>query len=312
MHKRLSTNLPPYWFHVDYPVDFPVMCEHDRMSPRKSRTFHIHNGLELGLCQFGKGTFVIEEKAFNFSAGDVFIISNLEAHYALAREDSKWIWVYFEPIDLFGAIAEEPELLKTDAYAGAKFGNRIPKGTVPVLGQLILEIIDEWDNKQEFHRDRIKSLLLHFLIELRRLFVNKPIKFSPAPRKAPSIIYRLKPALDAMRLRFHESLKIDALSRECNMSSVYFRTLFGETFNKSPLKYLNEYRITIACKLLTNTDEKILTIATDCGFPTLSSFNRQFWQLTGRTPREWRKMNGNSRLELLKRVKNTASNSYYS
>ena len=43
-----------------------------------------------------------------------------------------------------------------------------------------------------------------------------------------------------------------------------------------------------ACYLLTNTKDSILSIAIQCGFTTLSSFNRTFRMVKGMTPREYR------------------------
>jgi len=47
-------------------------------------------------------------------------------------------------------------------------------------------------------------------------------------------------------------------------------------------------RIQEALLRLRTTDEKILSIALQCGFNDLSYFNRTFKRLLGRTPRECR------------------------
>ena len=74
------------------------------------------------------------------------------------------------------------------------------------------------------------------------------------------------------------------------MSAGHFRRLFSGAFGKGPKAYLNDYRISMAGNLLRSTDKKILEVALDCGFPTLSCFNRQFKKKTGIAPRKFRKM----------------------
>jgi len=45
----------------------------------------------------------------------------------------------------------------------------------------------------------------------------------------------------------------------------------------------------MASSLLISTDKRVLDIALETGFPTLSSFNRDFKKQLGSSPREWRK-----------------------
>ena len=59
----------------------------------------------------------------------------------------------------------------------------------------------------------------------------------------------------------------------------------GQSF----IAFLNEYRLNAAAEALQTTDETILTIASRCGFETLSYFNRAFKAHFGMTPREYRK-----------------------
>ena len=54
--------------------------------------------------------------------------------------------------------------------------------------------------------------------------------------------------------------------------------------NMSPLEYINQVRIRMACEHLKRTDEPIAEIAVKCGFSTNSTFNRNFKQLLGVTP----------------------------
>jgi AraC family transcriptional regulator, dual regulator of chb operon len=69
------------------------------------------------------------------------------------------------------------------------------------------------------------------------------------------------------------------LARSC-------RRYYGITFSE----LLNRARIERAKFLLRNTDEKVTTIAFDCGYGNLANFHRVFARLTGRTPNAWRRL----------------------
>ncbi|NJC24556.1 AraC family transcriptional regulator [Neolewinella antarctica] len=64
----------------------------------------------------------------------------------------------------------------------------------------------------------------------------------------------------------------------------YFKKVTGKTF----VTYLTNFRIVYACKLLSDEHSTIAEVAFDCGFNSLSQFNRSFKKVTERTPTEYR------------------------
>jgi AraC-like DNA-binding protein len=66
--------------------------------------------------------------------------------------------------------------------------------------------------------------------------------------------------------------------------SRYFTRIVGIPF----YAYVQSVKVDRACYLLMNTADSILSIAIQCGFTTLSSFNRTFRLTKGMTPREYR------------------------
>ena len=65
----------------------------------------------------------------------------------------------------------------------------------------------------------------------------------------------------------------------------YFKNTMGTSF----IDYLNEYRLTMASRLLISSASSILDIAAEVGFDNLSYFNRVFKQKYSMTPRQFRK-----------------------
>lgn len=59
--------------------------------------------------------------------------------------------------------------------------------------------------------------------------------------------------------------------------------------HKSPMNYLNFYRIERACFQLLNSDASIIEIAMNCGFNDLSYFIKTFRKYKGITPAKYRK-----------------------
>lgn len=67
--------------------------------------------------------------------------------------------------------------------------------------------------------------------------------------------------------------------------------LFKETIGKTPIEYLNAYRINVACEQIKYLDKQITEVALDCGFTDLSYFTKVFKKYMGITPSEYLKRN---------------------
>jgi AraC-like DNA-binding protein len=66
--------------------------------------------------------------------------------------------------------------------------------------------------------------------------------------------------------------------------SRYFKKASGHTFTEM----VRGLRIANACRLLARTDSTIAAISQAVGYGNLANFNRQFRQVVGLTPREYR------------------------
>jgi AraC-like DNA-binding protein len=65
----------------------------------------------------------------------------------------------------------------------------------------------------------------------------------------------------------------------------FFKKATGKTYSD----YLNELRINEACRLLVQTEKSINQISFECGFESLSYFNRVFLSKKEMTPSKYRK-----------------------
>jgi AraC-like DNA-binding protein len=62
----------------------------------------------------------------------------------------------------------------------------------------------------------------------------------------------------------------------------FFKRATGKTFSD----YVNDIRIGLACSLLTESDRTVNEIAYQCGFESLSYFNRVFLKKKNTRPRD--------------------------
>ncbi len=93
---------------------------------------------------------------------------------------------------------------------------------------------------------------------------------------------------------YDSNLSLTSISEKFGMSGNYISRLFKEEFGESFVSYLIRYRIEKAKQYLRTTAEPIQHIATLVGYTHSVSFNRVFKKLVGKTPGEYRSMNGES------------------
>lgn len=106
-------------------------------------------------------------------------------------------------------------------------------------------------------------------------------------------------AMDYISDHYMEPIRVEQLAKYSHLSETHFRRVFTEYMHMGPLEYINTVRIRTACEHLKKTEEPVADIAHKCGFTTNSTFNRNFKQMMGVTPVEWRKRPENYEQRLL-------------
>jgi AraC-like DNA-binding protein/quercetin dioxygenase-like cupin family protein len=85
------------------------------------------------------------------------------------------------------------------------------------------------------------------------------------------------------------SLDAGAAAQIACISPSAFSRFFKRETGKTFTDYVIELRCSTACLKLLKSDAPISLIAEECGFPTLSNFNRIFLEYTKKTPSSYRK-----------------------
>lgn len=87
---------------------------------------------------------------------------------------------------------------------------------------------------------------------------------------------------------FRKKISLRELAEMLFMTPTSFSRYFTSRNNKSFSSFVSEIRIKHACKLLIETDLPVSTISYECGFNTLSNFNKQFRDVMLKKPSEYK------------------------
>lgn len=99
---------------------------------------------------------------------------------------------------------------------------------------------------------------------------------------------KIQPAIDYIANNYQTNITNDILSRECGISTVYFRKIFTEVFGVSPRIYVMQFRLDIAKGLLKKGKyPKIEDVAMHVGYSDVYQFSKMFKKHTGVSPKKY-------------------------
>lgn len=84
------------------------------------------------------------------------------------------------------------------------------------------------------------------------------------------------------------NLSLDELAFLCNMSLATFKRKFSEHYRQPPAKYILSQKLERAAQLLHLPGKSVSDIAFECGFESVSGFDKAFKKHTGKNPSEFR------------------------
>lgn len=131
----------------------------------------------------------------------------------------------------------------------------------------------------------IKSCLFALLYHMNQCSTAATIDNSQ-----PQLSYsRLKNALYYVQKFYDRKVTIKRAAEECGFSESHFMKLFKEFTGMSFNAYLVNYRLELAAKQLSETDNKVIDIMHNCGFHNQSYFTRAFQRKYQKPPLLYRK-----------------------
>lgn len=270
--------------------DMMPIRNYDYFAPLGINPMHCHWHDEMELFKLVKGKLKIQcgDKFFFAVPGSLMFFNSGEIHAAEPTTD--------EPID-FRSIVFHPDMLCDRDLIRAKYITPVLKGRMILPTDLSYdsEIVGTFDRlfgvldvKEFGYELEVKSLLFHIFARL-----SKNVKIEEVPVHTSASAQSIKKVIEFINDNYPTPITIEQLSAISNMSQGHFCRLFKQITLKTPVQYINNVRISKAVELLISSDRKVLDIALDTGFNSLSYFIGVFKESVGITPTKFRREYGN-------------------
>lgn len=253
---------------------------------------HFHNYLEIGYCYYGGGFLCFGDEKRAYRDGSITIIPANFPHRTQGQVGGIERWEYLF-LDISGILkkfyADNPRFREQFLRTMMHTPYLVDEQEHPSLATVIKAILNENREQKPHAEDAVNGYLLVLIQEISRL-QGQDVLSEPHPHEPR--LEKVRDALEYIELHYADEIKIKDLANVCHISESHFRKLFVQCMKVPPLEYVNLVRIQKACDLLLETDESLEALAWKTGFPSLSTFMRNFKKLVGDTPKQWILKNG--------------------
>lgn len=245
--------------------------------------WHYHPEYELTYIVKGNGYRIIGNTYENYKDGDLVLLGPNLPHTwtgkAIYKESFEAVVIQFSK-EFIGAFLgfEEAEQIKK------LFENSIRGISFDANSKLIDSImtLTELDGMNKILR---LILVLHELSQTKYKLIA-PNTFHTIVSKKSEM--RINEVCLFIQKNFNTAISLKQVANQIYLTESNFCKFFKKATGKTYSDYLNEIRINEAARLLLQTDKTISQISFECGFETLSYFNRVFLKKKNKTPSVFR------------------------
>ncbi|HIT89045.1 MAG TPA: AraC family transcriptional regulator [Candidatus Merdenecus merdavium] len=267
--------------------DFPLEFYHITPShPRYEMSYHWHVEFELIRILKGEFDLNIDEQNFVAKQGDLVFIKDGALHGGIPK-DCIYECIVFDLNSLFKKNSFPQKQMQKLLSHHLMIHYLFPKSD-DQLHQIANTLFDAMRLKNEGYELSVIGNLFHLFGTIFGYHLYTEI--TNIPNKNTKRILQLKNALSLIESNYSSPLTLDDLAKAAGMNAKYFCRFFHEMTHRTPIDYLNYYRIEEACLQMITSDSTITEVALNCGFNDISYFIKTFKKYKGMTPKKYLSM----------------------
>lgn len=263
------------------------------VAPYFDVNWHFHSEYQLFVVLKGKGTRFIGDHMQNFKDGDMVLTgpdlphlwkNDKAYHIPENRLETHGVVIYFPHNFLNNSVFQLDEF---ESIAGmlrkSTRGIEIKGKTNLQVRQMMLDLVPMKGVKGIVQLLKILQTIADsneckLIADAAYINTNKESERD-----------RMGQVYEYVMHNYQGKVSLEEAAQLSNLSVSSFSRFFKSRMNKSFTDFVTEVRISHACKLLHETDLNISEISYECGFFTLSNFNKLFKERVKKTPVEYRR-----------------------
>lgn len=264
--------------------DFPLAYYFvDEDYPRYRMTMHWHRETELIRVRSGSMRIYLDDGELLMEPGDLLTVGGGVIH---GGEPEKCVYecIVFDPLALMPNVESCRNALRPLLRHSIFIKAPIVSGD-PVFHAAVDALFSQ-GARIAGHELQVLAAVIDFLsCQLNHI---PSAQLHTVSERTWQKAEQLKPALEYIEQHYGQHITLETLARLTGFSPKYFCRYFRAIVHRSPIDYLNYYRIECAAHFLVNNDMNVAEVAVHCGFADSSAFIKQFRKYKGTTPKQYK------------------------
>jgi len=282
--------MKPFKEVINYPVNNSFLLKFDDF-PHFTFQWHFHDEYEIVYILKSFGKKFVGDSVEEFCPGDLSVFGSKLPHFYMNDQ----AFYHNDPNFMVNAIVvqfstsyfQPAQLQRPEFGSVKKLLNRATVGLcfLPETAVKGGEILKEMLITSGMERHLLFVKLIDYLGNCESRTIATPnytnsIDDLGEPRMAK--IYRFTTR------NYNRKISLEEVASVAGMNSTAFCRYFRQKTGKTFAQFVNELRISYACKIIIHGNQTIARISDEAGFNNLSNFNRQFKSFIGKSPSEYR------------------------
>jgi AraC-like DNA-binding protein len=252
-------------------------------TPIFETNWHQHEECELIIINEGHGTVMIGEYVGGYKEGDVYFIASNLPHWFKKQHPAiigSATVIHFKKSSFGEPFLQLPEIKKIQQFLHKQQGIQLQQALKTVVTNAISAI----DKAKGFQR---LQLLLQCLQSM-----STSAKYSIISHDFSAEISGINPAIeeiiDFTFKHYLETVTLPQIAAVANMSIPTFCRFFKKNIKKTYFDFLQDLRISHACKILSSSNKPVMDICYESGYNSWAHFSKQFKRVKKMTPTQYR------------------------
>ena len=284
METRVLREITPLGEH-----DFMYVA--DRHKKEFDYPIHCHDIMELNFVENAAGARrVVGDSSEVIGDCDLVLITSSDLEHVWEQHECKSDDIHEVTVQFYIHFEDEHTPFRTNPYKSiyqmmmrAKRGLAFRMSAIMTIYPRLVKLATIDD----------KFLMAHELIYI----LHELSKFDDAYELSSSTFAKVDVSSESRRVlkvkdfintHINDELRLEQLANLVSMTPTAFSRFFKLRTGKTLSEYIVDIRLGQAARLLVDTSDSVSEICWDCGFNTLSNFNRLFRKRKGCSPTEFR------------------------
>ncbi|MDQ1914604.1 AraC family transcriptional regulator [Paenibacillus sp. GD4] len=249
--------------------------------------FHSHQGMEFLFIHEGSGHVIIDHKLYPVENDTLIFLQPFQIHKVYIESKYKRSVFFVNPVGAEPYLTPFPELylffrklLKVELPAQVFY---LQKDNL--LQKLIHDFRQSLRNGEHTSQEDYAIFFLQLLKIIRKWISNLHPDDLPATTRSQHHVEKM---LDWLEMHFREPFSLQELADSVFLSPYHASRLFKKHTGSTMTSYLMARRIKEAAAIIATTNISVKEVSRRVGFQGDAYFCKQFKQLTGLSPSEYR------------------------